>query len=70
MFASPPFTFYIQRKGGEGQGGWEVFLKKVFQYRQKTLNKFVCMEDTLRLVVESKISAANLVKGNSNKRSA
>jgi hypothetical protein len=37
----------------------ESFLKKVFQYRQKTLNKFVCMEDTLRLVAESKISAAS-----------
>jgi hypothetical protein len=37
----------------------ESFLKKVFQYRKKTLNKFVCMEDTLRLVAESKISAAS-----------
>jgi hypothetical protein len=28
MFASPPFTFYIQRKGGGGQGGFEFFFKK------------------------------------------
>jgi hypothetical protein len=26
MFASPPFTFYIQMRGGEGQGEWKTFL--------------------------------------------
>jgi hypothetical protein len=25
MFASPPFTFYIQINGGGGQGEWKVF---------------------------------------------
>jgi hypothetical protein len=33
------------------------FFEKGFPVRQKTLNKFVCMEDTLRSVAESKISA-------------
>jgi hypothetical protein len=30
MFASPPFTFYIQRKSGGGQGAFEIFIKKVY----------------------------------------
>jgi hypothetical protein len=29
MFASPPFTFYIQRKDGKGQGNFESFKKNI-----------------------------------------
>jgi hypothetical protein len=39
MFASPPFTFYIQIKGGKGQGVLKFFYRYLFFNEYKIKNR-------------------------------